>query len=69
MNLQVHPEVARITKGFAAVLTLMGLHPNVTHEVHIKFGGRDKGARAHTALELLLTPVTQTFCPSIRIFA
>lgn len=68
MNFQVHPEVAGITEGLAAVLTLMGLHPNVTHEVHIKLGGRDEGARAHAALELLLPPVTQTFCPNVCIF-
>lgn len=69
VNLQVHPEVAGITEGLAAVLTLMGLHPNVTHEVHVKLCGRDKGARAHAALELLLAPVTQTFRPSVCIVA
>lgn len=65
----MHPEVAGITEGLAAVLTLMGLHPNVPHEVHIKLGGCDKGTRTHAALEFLLAPVTQTFGPSVCIFA
>lgn len=68
MNLQVHPEVAWVTEGLAAVLTLMGLHADVTHEVHIELSGRDEGARAHAALELLLAPVTQTFGASACVF-
>lgn len=68
MNLQVHPEVAGIAEGLAAVLALMRLHPNVTHEVHVELGGRDKGPGAHAALELLLAPVTQTFGPSVCVY-
>lgn len=65
MNLQVHPEVAGITEGLAAVLALMRLHSNVTHEMHIKLSGCDKTARAHATLELLLATVTQSFGTSV----
>lgn len=68
MNFQVHPEVAGIAEGLAAVLALVRLHPNVTHEVHVELGGRDKGPGAHAALELLFTPVTLTFGPGVRVY-
>lgn len=33
VNFEVHPEVAGITEGLAAVLTLVRLHTHMTHEV------------------------------------
>lgn len=43
VNLEVHPEVAGITKSLAAVFTLVRLHPHMPHEVHIKLSGRNEG--------------------------
>lgn len=61
MDLQVHPQVAGVAEGLAAVLTLVRLHPDVTHEVHVELRGRDEGPGAHAALMLLLPDVTPAF--------
>lgn len=63
MNLEVHPEVAGITEGLTAVLTLVRLHPHVPHEVHIELSDRDERPGTHAAFILLLTHVTMTFPP------
>lgn len=59
--LEVHPEIARITKGLTAVFTLMRLHPHVSHKVHIEFSGRYEGPGAHAALELLFSHMSLAF--------
>lgn len=61
VNLEVHPEVAGVAEGLAAVFTLMRFHPNVPHEVHIELSGRNKSSGTHAALELLLAHVALTF--------
>lgn len=63
MNLQVHPEVAGITEGLTAVLTLVRLHPHVPHEVHIELSDCDECPGTHAAFILLLTHVTMTLPP------
>lgn len=62
VNLEMHPEVARITEGLAAVFTLVRLHPHMPHKVHIELRGCNKCPGTHAALELLLTNMTLTFC-------
>lgn len=62
MDLQVHPQVAGVTEGLAAVFTLVRFHPDVTHEVHVELRGRDESPRTHAALMFLLPDVTPAFC-------
>lgn len=57
----MHPEVAGITEGFAAIFALVWFHPHVPHEVHVELGGCDKSPGTHAALEFLLPYVTLTF--------
>lgn len=52
MYLEVGAQVAGITESLTAEVTLVGLHPHVTHEVDMKFGRRDEGLRAHGTLPL-----------------
>lgn len=52
MYLEVGAQVAGIAESLTAEVTLVGLHPHVTHEVHMKFGRRDESLRAHGALPL-----------------
>lgn len=61
MYFEVHPEVAGITEGLAAVFALVRLHANVAHEVHVELGGRDERPRAHAALEFLFPRMPGTF--------
>lgn len=61
VNLEVHPEVAGITEGLAAVLTFMRFHPHMPHEVHIQFSGCDESPRTHAAFELLLPHMALAF--------
>lgn len=63
MDLDVHPEVAGITEGLTAVLTLVRLHPHVPHEVHIELSDCDECPGTHAAFILLLTHVTMAFPP------
>lgn len=63
VNLDVHPEVAGITEGLTAVLTLVRLHPHVPHEVHVELSDCDECPGTHAAFILLLTHVTVTFPP------
>lgn len=63
VNLDVHPEVAGITEGLTAVLTLVRLHPHVSHEVHVELSDCDECPGTHAAFILLLTHVTMTFPP------
>ena len=44
MNLEVHPEVAGVTKSLAAVFTLVRLHSHMPHEVHVKLSGCAEGS-------------------------
>lgn len=67
MNLEVHPQVAGITEGLTAVFTLVRFHADMSHEVYIELSGCDKSPGAHTALELLLTYMTLTFCSDCTI--
>ena len=62
VNLEVHPEVAWITEGLAAVFTLVRFHPHMPHEVHIELGGCNESTGAHAALEFLLPHMALTFC-------
>lgn len=62
MNLEVHPEVAWIAEGLAAVFTLVRFHPHVPHEVHIELSGCNESTGAHAALEFLLPHMALTFC-------
>lgn len=57
----MHPQVAGVAEGLAAVLTLVRFHPDVTHEVNVELGGRDEGPGAHAALVLLLPDRTLAF--------
>lgn len=61
VNLEVHPEVAGITEGLAAVLTFMRFHPYMPHEVNIQFSGCAKSPGTHAALELLLPHMALAF--------
>lgn len=61
VDLEVHPEVAGITKGLTAVFTLVRLHSNMSHEMHIEFSGCNKSSRTHAALKFLLSHMTLTF--------
>lgn len=61
MNLEVHPEVAGITEGFAAVFTLVRFHPYVPHEVHIELRGCNESPGTHVTLELLLPYMALSF--------
>lgn len=42
VNLEVHPEVARIAEGLTAVFTLVGFHPHMPHEVNIELSRRNE---------------------------
>lgn len=63
MNLQVHPEVAGVTEGFATVLALVRFHTHMAHEVHLEFSGCNERPGTHAAFEFLLPNVALTFCP------
>lgn len=54
----MHPEVARVAEGFAAVAALVRPHTHVAHEVHVEFSGGCERPRAHAALKLPLSAVT-----------
>lgn len=57
MDLEVRPQVAGITEGLAAVLALVWLHADMSHEVHVELGGGRERPGAHAALELPLPGV------------
>lgn len=65
MNLEVHPEVAGIAEGLAAVFTLVGFHSHMPHEVHIELSGSYKTPGAHAALIFLLPHVPLAFCSGV----
>lgn len=50
----MHPQVAGVAEGLAAVFTLVRFHADVTHEVNVELGGGDESPGAHAALVLLL---------------
>lgn len=58
----MHPQVAGVAEGLAAVVTLVRFHPDVTHEVHVELRGRDESPGTHAAVMFLLPDVTPAFC-------
>lgn len=67
MDLEVHPKVAGIAEGLAAVFTLVGFHSHMSHKVQVELSGSDKGLGAHATLEFLLPHVTLSFDPWVII--
>ena len=67
VNLEVHPEVAGITEGLAAVLTLVRLHPYMPHEVHIELSGCYESPGPHAALEFRLPYMALAFCSGVTV--
>lgn len=65
VNLEVHPEVAGIAEGLAAVFTLVGFHSYVPHEVHIELSGSYESPGTHAALEFLLPHMALAFCSGV----
>lgn len=67
VDLEVHPKVAGIAEGLAAVFTLVGFHSHMSHKVQVELSGSDKGLGAHATLEFLLPHVTLSFDPWVII--
>lgn len=65
MNLEVHPEVAGIAEGLAAVFTLVGFHSHMSHEVHIELCGSYETPGTHAALIFLLPHMPLAFCSGV----